>query len=145
MVLPLGRVMVSGLLAGQMLVAGAFSTKKWPFAPESDNACLTDLVTRFTSKIVAVGGIAWRLFAWTIVFQAAERVGIFTCVGWMMCFVGGKYSDSSSESSSLVMSSVAWVHLSCISLLLLMQTVSSSEMSASARVDLLLGVGYSGG
>ena len=81
MVLPLGRVMVSGLLAGQMLVAGAFSTKKWPVAPESDIACLTDLVTRFTSKIVAACGIAWRLFAWTIIFQAADRVGIFTCVG----------------------------------------------------------------
>ena len=81
MVLPLGRVMVSGLLAGQMLVAGVFSTKKWPVAPESDIACLTDLVIRLTSKIVAACGIAWRSFAWTIVFQAADRVGIFTCVG----------------------------------------------------------------
>ena len=134
-----------GLLAGQMLVAGAFSTKKWPVAPESDIACLTDLVIRLTSKIVAACGIAWRLFAWTIVFQAAERVGIFTYVGWMMCFVGGMYSLPLSEPYSLVMSSVTWLHLSSCSLLLLMQTVSSSEMSASAIVDLLLGVGYSGG
>ena len=86
MVLPVGRVMVIGLLARQMLVAGAFLTNKWPVAPESDIACFTDLVTCFTSKIVAACGVAWRLFAWTIVFQAAECVGIFTCVGWMMCF-----------------------------------------------------------
>ena len=107
MVLPLGRVMVIGLLAGRMLVAGAFSTKKWPVAPESEMACFTDLVTRCTSKIVAAFGVACRLFAWTIAFHAAERVGSFTCVGWMMWFVGGMYQLSSSVSSSLVRSSVA--------------------------------------
>ena len=52
----------------------------------------------------------------------------------MILLVGGMYLLSLSDSSSLVMSSVAWVQLSSISLLLLMQTVSSSEISVSARV-----------
>ena len=59
MVLPLCRVMVIGLLAGQMLVAGAFSTSKWPVAPESDIACFTNLVTHFTLNIVAACGAAY--------------------------------------------------------------------------------------
>ena len=63
MVLLLGKVMVIGLIAGRMFVAGALSTKKWPVAPESEMACFTDLVTRCASKIVAAFGVARRLFA----------------------------------------------------------------------------------
>ena len=38
---PLGKVMVIGLVAHCLLVTGAFSTRKWPVAPESDMACFT--------------------------------------------------------------------------------------------------------
>ena len=126
MVLPLGKVMVIGLLAGRLLVTGAFSTKKWPVAPESEMACLTDLVTRCWSKIAFALGIACKFLAWMIAFQAVVRVGILTLVGWMICFVGGMYQLLSSDSSSLVSSSVTSVHSSSCSLLLLMQTVLSS-------------------
>ena len=83
MVLLLGRVVMIGLRAGRVLVAGAFSTRKWPVAPESEIACLIDLVTRCLSKMAAALGNWCRLFAWTIVFQAVICVGIFTFVGRM--------------------------------------------------------------
>ena len=78
MVLLLGKVMVIGLLAGRLLVTGTFSTKKWPVAPESEMACLTDLVTRCWSKIVFALGIECKLLAWMIAFQAVVQVGILT-------------------------------------------------------------------
>ena len=56
MVLPLGSVMVIGLRAGRLFVAGAFSTKKWPVAPESEIACLMDLVTLCLLNIAAACG-----------------------------------------------------------------------------------------
>ena len=149
-VFPLGKVMVIGLFAGRMFVAGAFSTKKCPVAPESEMACLTDLVTRWASKIVAACGVSRRLFACTIAFHAAERVGNLTWVGWMILFVGGMYPHSSSVSSSLVMASVVRVHSSSLSSQLLTQTVSSSAQSFFIRAvcsvtGLLIRVGYSMG
>ena len=83
MVLPFGNVMVIGLRAGCLLVAGAFSTKKWPVAPESEIACLMDLVIRCLLKIVAAFGKWCKLFAWIIDFHADVRVGIFTLEGRM--------------------------------------------------------------
>ena len=83
MVLPFGNVMVIGLRAGRLLVAGAFSTKKWPVAPESEIACLMDLVIRCLLKIVAAFGKWCKLFAWIIDFHAVVRVGIFTLEGRM--------------------------------------------------------------
>ena len=63
----LGKVMVIGLVARRLLVTGAFSTRKWPVAPESDMACFTDLVTLAVSKIAAACGNSCKLFACTIV------------------------------------------------------------------------------
>ena len=41
MVLPLGSVMVIGLMAGCLFITGAPSTMKWPVAPESEIAHAT--------------------------------------------------------------------------------------------------------
>ena len=57
MVLPFSNVMVIGLCVVRLLVAGAFSTKKWPVAPESEIAWATDLVMRCLLTIVAALGI----------------------------------------------------------------------------------------
>ena len=83
MVLPFGNVMVIGLYAVRLLVAGAFSTKKWPVAPELEIACATDLVMRCLLTLVAALGIWSMLFAWMIVFHAVVRLGILTFDGWL--------------------------------------------------------------
>ena len=140
---PLGKVMVIGLVARRLLVTGAFSTRKWPVAPESDMACFTDLVTLAVSKIAAACGNSCKLFACTIVCHALLRVGMVGVGGLLIPFVGGMYSSSAAESSSLVNSSVAAVLLSShFSSTLLMHTVSSS---AKSWLMLLIGVGYSSG
>ena len=83
MVLLFGNVMVIGLCAVRLLVAGAFSTKKWPVAPESEIAWLMDLVMRCLLKIAAALGKWCKLFAWMMVFHAVVCVGIFTLEGQM--------------------------------------------------------------
>jgi hypothetical protein len=141
--LPFGILMLIGLVARRLLVTGAFSTRKWPVAPESDMACCTDLVTFALSKIVAALGSSCRLFACTIICHTLLRVGMVGVGGLLISFVGGMYSSSAAESSSLVNSSVAAVLLSShFSSTLLMHTVSSS---AKSWLMLLIGVGYSSG
>ena len=137
---PLGKVMVIGLVARCLLVTGAFSTRKWPVAPESDMTCFTDLVTLAVSKIAAACGSSCKLFACTIVCHALLLVGMVGVGGLLIPFVGGMYSSLSAESSSLVNSSVAAVlSLLHFSSTLLMHTVSSL---AKSWLMLSLGVGY---
>ena len=93
-VCPLGKVMVIGLRTGRLFVAGAFSTRKWPVAPESEIACLIDLVILLLLKIASARGNWYKLFAWTMVFHADVRVGIFTLDGQMRSFVGGLSQSS---------------------------------------------------
>ena len=126
---------------GCLLVTGAFSTRKWPVAPESDMACLTDLVILAVSKIVAACGNSCKLFACTICCHALFRVSMVGVGGRLISFVSGMHSSSTADSSSLVNFSVVVVmSLSKFSSTLLMHTVSSS---AKSWLMLLLGVGYS--
>jgi hypothetical protein len=60
---PLSIYMVIGLVARHLLMTGAFSTRKWPVAPESDMACCTDLVTLAVSKIIPASYLHVQLFA----------------------------------------------------------------------------------
>ena len=76
MVLPLGSVMVIGFVAIALLVTGAFSTRKWPVAPESEMACLTARTRRCGLKMVTEYGSCFRLFACTIVAHADLYVAI---------------------------------------------------------------------
>jgi len=60
---PLCKVMVIGLWAGCLSVMAAFPTRKWPVAPESDMACLTDLVILSVLKIASACGNSCKLLA----------------------------------------------------------------------------------
>ena len=140
---PLGNVMVIGLVARRLLVTGAFSTRKWPVAPESDMACFTDLVILVASKIAAACGNSCKLFACTICCHALVRVGMVGVGGRLISFVGGMYLSLLAESSSLVISSVAAVLSSShFSSTLLTHTGSSP---AKSWLMLLIWAGYSSG
>ena len=87
---PLGNVTVIGLVARCLLVTGAFSTRKWPVAPESDMACFTDLVILAVSQIAVDCGNSCKLFACSICCHAVVRVG--------MVGVGGRIFGSGTSS-----------------------------------------------
>ena len=91
---PLGKVIVIGLQDGCLLVAGAFSTRKWPVAPESDMACLTDLVTLAVLKIASAWAISCKLLACISFFHALFLVGMVGIIGRMIFSVGGLCTSS---------------------------------------------------
>ena len=139
--LPFGNVIVIGWSAILLFMTGAPSTRKWPVAPESEMACLTDRVTRAGSNMVAACGKLLRLLAWIVVSQALALVGIVigTCGIAAICLAT---LDSSSSDESYV---VTVMSLSLPLALLLWQTVSSSAKSPSCKLYALFMVGFNAG
>ena len=76
MLLPFGRVMVIGFVAGLIFTAGETLIKKWPVAPESDSAHLTALFSRTWSNMVLACGNSRKLLAWMICCHALCRAGV---------------------------------------------------------------------
>ena len=63
--LPLGRVILRGLVDGCLFTTGEPSTMKWPVAPESEMAYFIALHTSGLLKMVAAIGSSCKLFACT--------------------------------------------------------------------------------
>ena len=76
MLLPFGRVMVIGFVAGLMFTAGEPLIKKWPVAPESDSAHFTALFSRSWSNIVLACGSSRKLLAWMMCCHALCLAGV---------------------------------------------------------------------
>ena len=76
MLLPFGRVMVIGFVAGLIFTAGEPLIKKWPVAPVSESAHLTALFSRTWSNMVLACGSSRKLLAWTMCCHALCRAGV---------------------------------------------------------------------
>ena len=105
----MGKVIVIGLWAGCLLVMGAFSTRKWAVASESDMAYLIDLVTLGVLKIASACGNSYKLLACAFFCHALFLVGMVGFFGWMISLVGVMHASSWDDSSLLVNSSAVAV------------------------------------
>ena len=76
MLLPFGRVMVIGFVAGLTFNAGEPLIKKWLVAPESESAHLSALFSRTWSNMVLACGSSRKLLAWTMCCLALCRAGV---------------------------------------------------------------------
>ena len=72
-VLPLGSLILIGLVAILLFTMCVPSTRKWPVAPESENAHSMFLVTWTLSKILADNGNSFKLLAWITCCHALAR------------------------------------------------------------------------